>query len=173
MTGRATIGRARMGVMDWPGHAWLGLAARWYLAYVFLAACLHKIAYPALFAVDVATYQILPLWAVNATAILLPWVELFAAILLVVGFRARAGALLVAGMMVVFIVALLIALAKGLDMSCGCFASGGAEEDPISYRTVLRDLGWLALAVYVIGFDRRPLGLDRRWTRTVRRNAHA
>ncbi len=158
-------------VMDWRGHAGLALAARWYLAYVFLAACIHKIAHPGLFAIDVATYQILPLWAVNATAILLPWVELFAAIQLIVGFRIRAGALLIAGMMVVFIVALLIALAKGLDMSCGCFASGGAEEDPISYQTVLRDLVWLALALYVLVFDRWPLGLDR--LMCSRRKAHA
>lgn len=146
---------------DWPGHAWIALPARLYLGWVFLAACLHKIAEPAAFAVDVATYQLLPLPLLNGTALLLPWVELLAAAMLLLGLRARAAALLVAGMMVVFIAALLAALARGLDMSCGCFASQGAEEDPISFATVLRDLGWLALALYVLLFDRRPIGLDR------------
>lgn len=146
--------------LNWNGHRWLGLAARLYLAWVFLLACWHKILHPEMFALDVATYQILPLWAVNATAIVLPWVELGAGLMLVAGFKARAGAVLVSGMMVVFIVALGIALANGLDMSCGCFASQGAEEDPISYMTVLRDLGWLALGLYVVFLDRVPLGLD-------------
>jgi hypothetical protein len=64
--------------------------------------------------------------------------------------------------MILFTFALLVALAQGLDMSCGCFASQGAQgEDPISYQTVLRDLGWLALSVYVFLFDRNALGMDR------------
>lgn len=147
--------------VTWRGHAWLGLAARWYLAWVFIAACLHKIADPASFALDIATYELMPLWSINALALVLPWVELLAGVMLVVGYRVPAAALLIAGMMLVFIVALLAALARGLDMSCGCFASqGAAEEDPISYLTVLRDLGWLALAAYVYLFDRSPLGVD-------------
>lgn len=149
------------GFVDWQGHAWLGLGARMYLAWVFLTACWFKIMAPASFAMDVATYDILPLFLVNAMALILPWIELFAGVMLVAGLRVRTASLLVAGMMVVFIVALGIALAKGLDMSCGCFASSGAEEDPISYLTMLRDGGWLAAALYVMFFDRRPLGVER------------
>jgi uncharacterized membrane protein YphA (DoxX/SURF4 family) len=91
----------------------------------------------------------------------LPYVELVAALCLLLGVRVRPAALLVCGMMVVFTVALWIALEKGLDMSCGCFASEGAEEDPISWRTVGRDLGWLALGLYVLFFDRGRLGIER------------
>jgi uncharacterized membrane protein YphA (DoxX/SURF4 family) len=137
------------------------MAARLYLGIIFLLACWHKILEPAAFALDIATYQILPLGLVNLQAIVLPWVELAAGLLLLLGFRTRAAALLVAGMMVMFTVAISIAVAKGLDMSCGCFASQGAAEDPISWRTIARDGSWLLLAVYVVIFDRRPLGLDR------------
>jgi len=149
-------------LLDWAGHGWLALPARWYLGFVFLVACLHKIAHPGSFAVDVATYGILPLWLVNPMAITLPWLELSAGIMLVLGLRARAAALMVCGMMVMFSVALAIALAQGLDMACGCFASEAAQGgDPISGKTVLRDLWWLALAVYVVSFDRCPVGVDR------------
>jgi len=148
-------------LLGWRGHAWLALPARVYLAGVFLFACWHKILDPHSFAIDVATYRMLPLAAVNAVAIVLPWVELAAGIMLLVGLRARAGALLVAGMMVVFLVAIAWALAHGYDMSCGCFASQGAAADPISWKTVVRDAAWLALALYVLVFDERPLGLDR------------
>ena len=154
------------GFLDWRGHAWIALAARLYLAAVFLLACGHKILHPEAFAVDVATYRILPLALVNPTAILLPWLELAVGLLLAIGFRARAAALLAGGLMVVFLVALVSALARGLDMSCGCFASEGAGADPISGWTVLRDVGWLGLAGYVVGFDGRPIGVDRLWIRS-------
>jgi uncharacterized membrane protein YphA (DoxX/SURF4 family) len=148
---------------EWRGHAWLALTARLYLGMIFLLACWHKILDPGAFALDIATYQIMPLGLVNLMAIVLPWIELAAAILLVAGFRTRAAALLIATMMTTFTIAIAIAVGKGLDMSCGCFASQGAAEDPISYRTVLRDAGWLLLALYVLVFDRKPLGVDRAW----------
>ena len=81
--------------------------------------------------------------------------------MLLVGFRTRAAALLVAAMMTMFTVAIAIALHRGLEMSCGCFASQGAAEDPISGLTMLRDLGWLVLALYVLFLDRNPMGIDR------------
>jgi putative oxidoreductase len=150
-------------LLDWRGHSVLALAARLYLGAIFLLACWHKLVEPGTFAVDIATYKILPLGLINLMAIVLPWVELFAGIMLIIGFRTRAAALLIAGMMAMFLVAISIALAKGLDMSCGCFASQGAAEDPISWRTIVRDAGWLFLALYVLLLDRRPLGLDRLW----------
>jgi uncharacterized membrane protein YphA (DoxX/SURF4 family) len=140
--------------------AWLAIPARWYLGVLFVGACLHKIANPHSFAVDVATYDILPLALVNVTAIVLPWIELAAGGMLLAGWRTRAAALLVFGMVLVFIAALVIALARGLDMSCGCFASQGVGEDPISRLTVLRDLGWLALAGLVFTCDRGLVGID-------------
>ena len=95
-------------------------------------------------------------------AITLPWLELSAGIMLIVGLRARAAALMVFGMMVMFSVALAIALAQGLDMACGCFASEAAQGgDPISGKTVLRDMGWLMLSAYVVLFDNSPIGFDR------------
>jgi uncharacterized membrane protein YphA (DoxX/SURF4 family) len=150
-------------LLAWRGHAVLGLGVRIYLAGVFLAACYHKIIHPEAFAVDIATYQILPLGLVNLMAIILPWVELAAGTMLLVAWRTRAAAILVTGMMMMFTAAISIALAKGLDMSCGCFASQGAGEDPISWGTIMRDVGWLCLGLYVLLLDRRPLGIDSWW----------
>ncbi len=153
--------------------AWVAVPARWYLGLLFLAACLHKIVAPASFALDVATYDILPLALVNLVAITLPWVELAAGVMLLLGLRVRTAALLVAGMMAVFLVALVVALWRGLDMSCGCFAAEGAVEDPISWLTVVRDLAWLGLALLVLGCDHGLVGLDAlvKWRSTLRRAA--
>jgi uncharacterized membrane protein YphA (DoxX/SURF4 family) len=145
---------------EWKVHAWIALVARAYLGVIFVWACWHKIVEPQSFALDVATYQIVPLQVINFFALVLPWIELGAGLLLILGVRVRAAALLVSGMMAMFLVALTVALARGLQLSCGCFASQGAAEDPISWRTLLRDGAWLALALYVLAFDERPLGLE-------------
>jgi len=141
--------------------AWFAVPMRWYLGFLFIEACLHKIVHPGSFALDIATYDILPLALINISAITLPWAELAAGIMLLIGHRTRAAGWMIAGMMVVFLAALSVALARGMDMSCGCFASQGAvDEDPISRLTLLRDLMWLGLALFVIAFDRGLVGVD-------------
>ena len=145
---------------DWRGHPYLALAACLFIAAVFLAACYYKILRPGEFALSVATYGILPTVLINPFSLVLPWVELFAAFMLIVGFRTQAAALLMTAMMALFTIALVIALAKGLDMSCGCFASSEAGES-INMLTLARDLAWLAISAYILVYDRRPLGLDR------------
>ena len=145
-----------------PAHSFVALAARLYLAWVFITACLHKLADPTGFAIDIATYQMLPLVFINLLAIVLPFIELGAGIMLATGTKARAAALMVCGMMLMFMIALSYALAHDLSISCGCFASNAAAaSDPISGLTMLRDSAWLILAIYVVIFDKHPLGVDR------------
>jgi putative oxidoreductase len=139
--------------------------ARLYLGALFLLACWHKIRQPETFAIDVATYQLLPQSTVNLFSLSVPWVELAVGVMLILGIRARAAGLIVSCLMVCFMLALGWALARGLDMSCGCFASQAAkEQDPISWRTLLRDTTWLVLGLYVTWFDRHPIGLERLWS---------
>ena len=61
---------------------------------------------------------------INLMAIVLPWIELAAGLMLVAGFRARAAALLTSSMMVVFIVAFDALPANAYVLRC--FASQGA-----------------------------------------------
>lgn len=139
----------------------LALVVRLYLGWLFVSASLHKIAVPESFALDVATYQFLPIWAVNFFAITVPWMEVVVGVLLVIGCRVRAAALVIFGLMVSFMVALGWALHLELDMACGCFASqGAADEDPISGWTLARDAVWLALSAYIVLADRRAIGIE-------------
>jgi putative oxidoreductase len=148
-------------VLNWKGHQWLAIPMRLYLGGVFIMASLHKIAHPRAFALDVATYNVLHLSLINLMAICLPWIEIVCGALMIIGYKSRATAWLISGMMVMFMIALMIALSNGLDMSCGCFASSSmGEEDAISSATILRDSAWLALGLYILIFDRRPVGLE-------------
>ncbi len=137
----------------------LALPIRIYLGVVFIAACLYKIADPQEFALSIATYGILPVELVNPMAIMLPWIELICGIALILGFWTKASALAISGMMVMFITALVIALSKHLQMSCGCFASAEAGDD-INYLTVIRDSLWLAGGLFVLVFDDGRWGMD-------------
>lgn len=145
----------------------VGVPVRVYLGGVFLHASLHKIQEPYEFALSVATYQILPLGLVNLFAIVLPWLELVTGLLLIAGAWTKENALLILGMMILFTTSLGIALARGYQMSCGCFASQEAAEQ-IGTGTLVRDLFWILLAAYVLLFDDGRFGLDRYLRRQTR-----
>jgi len=99
---------------------------------------------PAL-AAQIHHFRILPAGGENALAIVLPWIELAAAVSLVLGIRARAGAVVAAGLLILFTAAVGLALSRGLDVACGCFGSAGAT--PAGGAKLLVNLGMLALAV--------------------------
>jgi len=138
-------------------HPALAFVFRLYLAGVFIYASMAKISYPAEFANNIASYQLLPYWAVNFMAVFLPWFELVSGILLALGVRTKAAAVAVAGMLAVFTVAIVVNLLRGTPMGCGCFSSA---EDQISWVTLVRDLIWLAMALHVYRYD-RALQLER------------
>ena len=95
---------------------------------VMLAAALGKIGDPAAFSTQIHHYRLIPAGAENMLAILLPWVELLAGLALVLGVRARSGAWLTAAMMTVFTLAVGVAVARGLDIECGCFGTADASH---------------------------------------------
>ena len=100
-------------------------AARLAVAGLFLAACIAKIRDPEAFALAVSRYRILPAEFVNLVAIILPWIELTAGLaVLAAPARLRAaGALIIAGMLTVFTIAISLNLLRGIEASCGCFST--------------------------------------------------
>jgi uncharacterized membrane protein YphA (DoxX/SURF4 family) len=138
-------------------HPALALLLRLYLAGVFIYASLHKINFPAEFADNIAGYLIVPYWLINPLAVFMPWLELVSGLFLLAGVRVRAASLLIGGMLVMFTVAVIVALVQDTPIGCGCFQSMG---EAISWWTVLRDLAWLAMAAHVFFYD-RLVHLDR------------
>ncbi|MBC7354593.1 MAG: DoxX family membrane protein [Desulfomicrobiaceae bacterium] len=137
--------------MTWRGHFWIALLLRVYLGGLFVLASLYKIQFPAAFADSVVEYQLVPYALVPVVAVVLPWLELLAGLCLVLGVRAKAAAWTVAGLLAMFSVAVASVLWRGLPVGCGCFEASG---EPASWLTVARDLVWLGMALYVIGYDR-------------------
>jgi uncharacterized membrane protein YphA (DoxX/SURF4 family) len=79
-------------------------------------------------------------------AALLPYVEIAAGLLLLLGRQVRPAVLLIAGMNAVFIVALLSVILRGFDIDRGCFRPGG-EGNTSAQLALLRDVGIMLLAL--------------------------
>ncbi len=126
----------------------LCLAFRLVLGGVFVWAAVHKISDPGLFARDVANFQLLPTPLVYPLSLFLPWLELLAGVSLILGPAARGAAAAVAGMLVMFLVAVSLTLVRGIDVQCGCFSSS-EEARHIGAPLLLQDAGLLLLSIHV------------------------
>ncbi len=124
---------------------------------VFLYASIDKIHHPGAFAQAIANYRMVPMPLLHAFAWLLPMAEAIVGLALIVGWQRRGAALLAAAMTVMFIIAIATALARGLDISCGCFET--AEGGRIGLDLLIRDVLLLAAALVplLIASDRWTL----------------
>ena len=137
-------------------NKWIIFAFRIVLGIVFLYASFDKIRDPGNFAGNIQNYQLLPYGITNLFSILLPWVELYVGTCLILGVFVDGAAFLSTGMMVMFIIALGQALARGLNIECGCFSQEGSL---VGLNTLLRDLIWLAMALFVWRREEKTLEL--------------
>jgi uncharacterized membrane protein YphA (DoxX/SURF4 family) len=146
-------------------NPWLTVRAQIALGAVFVAAALPKLADPPGFAEAIWNYQLAPAWLVHPAALILPWLELLCGLALCLGVWTRAAAAWLGALLLVFLAALSINLARHHPVDCGCFrtqsAPRSAEERVADMRwAILRDLGLLALAAQVLasGAARRREG---------------
>ena len=122
--------------------------ARLVLALTFVYAGAVKMQDVVAFAGHVAAYQILP-YAMNyVVAATLPYVEFLAGLLLLLNSRVRPALLTVAAMNLVFILALISVVMRGLDIDCGCFDPGGGQNVTAG-MALLRDAGLMILVILV------------------------
>lgn len=125
------------------------------LAAVFVVAAIPKIVDPPGFAHQVHNYQLAPQAAVDMLALVLPWLELIVGLALFLGVWRRTAAGLAAVMLVVFLGALGINLARKHPIDCSCFSTSSVERSDAERLAdmklaILRDIGLLALAAQVL-----------------------
>jgi putative oxidoreductase len=88
---------------------------------LFIYAGAVKIIEPVEFARDIDNYKMLP-WRLGVfLALYLPWLEIFCGLALITRVLYRGGIFIVTMLMSLFIIASIVAKARGLDVSCGCF----------------------------------------------------
>src|SRR4051812_19874072 len=114
--------RQRRLTAAWP---WLSTAARVGLAAVFLIAGGLKVGDLAASGRAVNAYQLMSFDAARLVGAIQPFLEIAVGLLLLVGLAVRLSAAVAALLLVVFIVGIASAWARGLQIECGCFNKGG------------------------------------------------
>ena len=132
-------------------HKLVQFSARLLLGGVFIYASIEKIAYPKEFAAIVVKYQILPEKLAIYFAFLLPWIELFLGIFVLLGIFVRESAISLSFLVLVFMIAITIRSLAGPIGNCGCFSitpSGTSQSIAfLIFRDVLFLLCGLILAL--------------------------
>ena len=142
---------------------WLTLLARLILGGVLIVAGALKVGNLQKSAMSVRAYEMLPIWLANFFGYALPWVEIGIGALLVLGVAVRMMGALGALIMLGFIIAIAQAWARGLSIDCGCFGGGGAidPEDTKYLSSILRDIVFLALGVFLYFYPKGRFALDK------------
>jgi uncharacterized membrane protein YphA (DoxX/SURF4 family) len=140
-------GRAREFLKVLWTSALFGLSCRYALAAVFLMAGVSKIIDPAEFQDRLFHHAGLAPWAAALLAAWLPWLELTAALALVLGHAVREAALILS----VLLVALLgYSLLHPHESSCGCFLFPSLIPEDLTWWPPVRNLGLLLCALRVV-----------------------
>ncbi|MFZ0053166.1 MAG: MauE/DoxX family redox-associated membrane protein [Desulfobaccales bacterium] len=136
---------------------YLSIACRLLLGVIFMAFALSKILRPAVFALNVVDFGLMPSLGVDLWALALPWAELVVGMFLILGIRTRAAATLIAAMNLIFIVGLVRAIFLHLPINCGCVGEVG---EPVTWWKVLKNTGMVVMTIQIFLYD-RFLVLDR------------
>lgn len=151
--------------MKWLADPRLSVLFRLLVGVAFIWAGVVKIGDPAAFEEGLVNYRMLPAATIPFLAVVVPPIEVATGLCLVIGFLCRGAALLSTGMLAVFTVAIVQAIARGINIECGCFGAGSDAAASMGWQEVVRDLALLAAAAHVLFWDRGILSVARLRTR--------
>lgn len=124
------------------------LLARGLVAAVFFYSGFLKLGISESFAVTILSFGIVPAWCATGMAVILPWLEVAAALLLILPKIYRTGALVTGILCILFITAVGWALAQGILVDCGCFGESAPTFGKM-WLAIYRDIFLLAISAFV------------------------
>jgi uncharacterized membrane protein YphA (DoxX/SURF4 family) len=140
----------------------LSLGARLLLGIILLTAGAEKLTALDQFAHSIANYKILPIAMINIAALAFVWIEIVSGVLLIAGALVRGTALVSSALMLIFIVAVASAMARGLQIDCGCFvATAGGTPEKVGWPKLMEDAGLLAAGIFLIYFPKSYFTIGR------------
>ena len=145
------------------GLVWLSTAARLALAAVWLVAGGLKVGDLAASGRAVNAYELFPYEVAKVIGAVQPFLEIALGLLLLAGLAVRLSAGISAGLLVIFIAGIVSAWARGLQIDCGCFSTGGelgAGQTPQYTWDLVRDAGFLLLAGILLWRPRTRYSID-------------
>ena len=106
------------------------------LGVVFIYASYDKILDPSKFARDISNYHFVPFGLEITVAIILPWLELFIGIGIILGIYIDGNTLLSAFLLLLFNFLIFQAMVRGFNIECGC---GLKEGELVGWRKLIEN----------------------------------
>lgn len=97
------------------------LVLRLIIGGIFVYASFDKLLNQEEFSKAIYNYKFLPNVFINIFAIVIPYLELITGLFLISGIFKRGSSFIIIVMLIMFIIALSQAYARGLDINCACF----------------------------------------------------
>jgi len=118
---------------------------------IFIFASIDKILHPQAFAEVVFNYHLLPDVLINLVAISLPWIEAVAGLVVIIGRGVLGGLAVLNCLLVIFTASILLNIARGIDITCGCFSTEiTTASKSVMWLEVARDVVLLGVGVMLL-----------------------
>jgi uncharacterized membrane protein YphA (DoxX/SURF4 family) len=130
---------------------------------IFLISGLAKISDPVRFLLTLREFRLFPESIVPFTAVFLPWLEFFLGLSVVLGVLYRTSALMLAGLNILFIIALGSVIVRGFEVDCGCFglvADILKLPDMADWKAVVRNVIFVMLCTGIFAIDKTVISLE-------------
>ncbi len=141
---------------------WIGTVIRLVTGGVWVVAGAIKLPDPYESISAVRAYEILPEAVVPFVGHLLPVLEVAVGLLLISGLLTRSAGLASAVLFAIFVAGIASVWIRGIEIDCGCFGGGGAEEGASSQYPldIARDLALMFASLWLVWRPRTRLALD-------------
>ena len=137
---------------DFLSNRFLQLILRFIIGAIFIYASVNKLFHAEEFAKAIKNYELLPFTTINFLAIVMPYIEFFTGLLLIIGIFKKGSSGIVVISLTVFLFALISAYARGLDINCGCFSLDSTGSKSEILVRIFQDLILLVMSVIVYVF---------------------
>jgi putative oxidoreductase len=139
-------------------NKYIPFLSRIILGTIFIYAATGKVLYPAEFSEAIANYQLVPLIFTNFLAVIIPWIELICGLLLLNGFKTQSANFILLTLICVFSLGAVSAIARGLDINCGCFTESSRR---VGLIFLVEEASMLSMSLCIFFFDKGFLSIDR------------
>ena len=145
--------------MKFLNNPYLLFVSRCILAFIFIFSGIEKIADPAGFSESILNYKLLPETWINIAGITIPWIELTAGVLLLFGISVKENAFIISSLLMIFILAIGISIARNLNIDCGCFGTSGGTK--VGFTKIGENIILLGLGVLLMLYNSTFLSLEK------------
>lgn len=158
----------KLTAMNWVESILLQLPLRVFLGGAFIFAAYNKIGGVQSFANAIKGFRVVDAdkhgYLIESAAYMMPWVEMIAGVMLVIGLWTRASAVIIWLLLVGFMAALIhVIMDETIQADCSCFGDinvGGCGTS-VGWCQVIRDVVLLVPTTYLVWRQGGILALDR------------